>query len=137
MKHLRLLLFVGVLFAVNSMAQAGQQRCKKGYWYSQEYNTCFKKKGHCDQYNYTDSRTCNTSKDNLRCDWHKKSRTCYAEDGHNQCPKGYWYSNKYNTCFKKKNRCKQYNGTDYGTCNTSKDHMRCDWHKQSRTCYRE
>ena len=41
--------------------------------------TLLEKRGSCSQYNYTDSKTCNTRSDKLVCDWKATDNTCYAE----------------------------------------------------------
>ncbi len=131
----------GVSFAkeVSSSQSPGyQNRCYSGQWYSYEYGRCYDKYGRCGQYNYTDYRTCNTSKDAVSCDWDRKRQTCYSKrSGGGDCGYGYWYSRKYNSCFKIYGKCAQYNGTDSRTCNSPKDKMRCDWDSYRRICYFE
>ena len=57
----------------------GPTSCSRNEWYSSLYNRCFAKRGSCSQYNYTDSKTCNTRSDKLVCDWKATDNTCYAE----------------------------------------------------------
>ena len=131
-------LTLGVLmkafFLLLSVFFAGQAFA--GSWYSSDYGKHFDKDGYCSQYNHTDNSTCNTHKDNLKCDWNNHSRTCY-EESRNSCPHGYWWSHTYSKCFKRSGHCSQYNHTDSRTCNTSKDHLRCDWKHSSSSCYAE
>lgn len=111
-------------------------RCASGDWYSSKYHTCFEKEGWCDQYDFTDSKTCNTNKDKLRCDWDRRTKRCYAEE-ESFCERDEWYSPRYDACFVKTGPCSQYDFTDSQTCNTGKDHIRCDWDSSDRSCYRE
>ena len=135
------ILFAAFALMFSMSAFAGSSDCPSGYWWSYDYQKCFKKHGHCSQYNYTDTKTCNTSKDYLKCDWNHSSSTCYEESGHgggnNHCKHDEWYSHDYKKCFKKYGHCGQYNHTDHKTCNTGKDRLKCDWDHQYRKCYEE
>lgn len=133
-----LLATLAVLFSANAFAGST--------WYSSTYHKSYDKSGHCSQYNYTDTRTCNTPKDYLKCDWNSHTRTCYKEKkhsggghdtGYNKCSHDEWYSSHYRRCYKKRSYCSQYNYTDYNTCNSPKDRMRCDWDHKRSTCYEE
>ena len=57
----------------------GPASCNSNQWYSSLYKRCFEKSGQCSQYNFTDSKTCNSRSDRLRCDWDVNNNTCYAE----------------------------------------------------------
>ena len=113
------------------------EKCDHDEWYSKDYNRCFKKYGHCSQYNYTDSKTCNTSKDNLKCDWDHRYDKCEEEYEPEKCDHDEWYSKEYKKCFGKYGYCSQYNYTDKDTCNTGKDHLKCDWNSSTRKCFEE
>ena len=88
--------------------------CRHDEWYSKTYRKCYKKKGYCSQYNHTDSRTCNSGNDWMKCDWNHHSRTCYTEVKHpthpspTQCRHDEWYSSHHRKCFKKYGHCSQY-----------------------------
>lgn len=117
--------------------------CSGSQWYSSFYNRCFEKYSSCSQYNYLDPLTCNSGKDNLQCDWSRSSRTCYAEGG-NGGPGGgsnnhdqEWWSTIYNRWYPKNGSCEQYNGTNYLTCNNSKDNLQCQWNSRGDTCRSE
>ncbi len=57
----------------------GPASCNASQWFSSQYKRCFDKRGQCSQYNHTDSKTCNSRSDNLRCDWDVNNNTCFAE----------------------------------------------------------
>lgn len=130
-----LLFIIGMLWTTVGLAGESDHR----YWYSQKYDKWFEIYGECTQYNGTDSRTCNTGKDHLKCDWDHGHGTCYPESSHggNHCSRDAWYSKKYHKCYKKYGYCSQYDGTDHRTCNTNKDKLYCDWDRQDRTCFEE
>lgn len=108
-------------------------RCSPTAWYSRPYNRCFDKQGCCDQYDYTDERTCNTGRDDLRCDWEARTGLCRPEQ-ERECEQGEWYSDKYDRCFNKNGPCHQYGKTDVETCNNDEDHVVCRWNPVRSTC---
>jgi hypothetical protein len=57
----------------------GPSSCSSNQWYSGIYKRCFDKYGRCSQYNFTDTKTCNSGSDRLRCDWDVNNNTCFAE----------------------------------------------------------
>lgn len=118
---------------MGSAAFAGQ--CPSGQWWSDSHHRCFDKHGHCGQYNYTDSKTCNSGHDNLQCDWDHSSRTCYSSGHDSGGHQDKWWSEKYNRWYDKKGHCGQYSYTDSNTCNTGKDYLQCDWNHHDSTCY--
>ena len=54
-------------------------KCGHDEWYSSKYKKCYKKRGHCGQYNYTDSQTCNSGHDHMQCEWDRYDRVCYRD----------------------------------------------------------
>ncbi len=130
-----LLFIISMLWATVSLSS----ECGHGFWYSHQYENCFEKSGKCKQYDNTDSRTCNTGRDHLKCAWDHRQKTCYSEPGHsgNHCPRGHWYSKQYDMCYKKHGHCGQYDDTDHKTCNTRRDKLSCDWDQHDRTCSEE
>ena len=92
---------------------------------------CYARNGSCEQYNSTNSNTCNNSNDNLSCDW---------------IPEGYGNSQLENTCvsacpsdaivisgvcYARNGSCGQYNATNTETCNNPDDNLSCDWIPES------
>lgn len=102
-------------------------------WWSDHYKRWFDKYGDCGQYNNTDYDTCNSSKDEKQCDWDHRQHSCHAA-GHENHDRQ-WWSDKYNRWFDKYGPCRQYDYTDYDTCNSSKDDLQCDWNRDHQTCY--
>lgn len=113
-----------------------ETNCSWNEWYSPQYNRCFAKAGSCQQYDFTDSKTCNSGNDQMQCDWNPShGGSCYSSGGHSGSEGGdQWWSSIYNKWFPKNGSCEQYNYTNLLTCNNSKDNLQCDWNKRSNTC---
>ena len=133
-----LLTFLSLLFA--SSVFASSYDCRSDQWYSHSDDYCYDVYGKCSQYNHTDSKTCNSPKDKIRCDWNHRDRSCYPEKRHgghdrkHRCQPGEWMSEN-GRCWNKRSSCSQYNYTNSKICNSRKDRMSCDWDHSSRTCY--
>lgn len=125
---LALIAFSTLLYPVQSYAK----HCDSDQWLSQSYRICFDKDGRCDQYNFTDSETCNSGQDNIRCDWDSEFRVCYPEKEH--CSPSAWYSERFDRCFDKHGCCDQYDYTDSQTCNSGHDALLCDWDPHTGLC---
>ncbi len=88
---------------------------------------CFKNNDSCDQFNGTNSATCNNPNDNLSCDWIPSTygdpnltNTCV-----DTCPSDAFKID--GQCYQYNGNCSQYNGTNTDTCNNQEDSFPCDW----------
>lgn len=109
--------------------------CERDEWYSPKYDACFEIRGECEQYDETDHKTCNTSRDKMLCDWLPEQDRCIPEDhDERECDSDEWYSKEYDMCFEKRGSCDQYDDTDHKTCSTRKDKMKCEWDRKKREC---
>lgn len=96
---------------------------------------CYEEGGSCSQFNGTNDDTCNTTNDNVSCDWNASSNVCYSPE-QNICSDSDSFEIN-GVCYLRDGFCSQYNGTDDSTCNTGLDSLYCDWNSSTDTCTEE